>query len=710
MTVLDNSNLPPRLVYQSLIDRLNEFRRHVRGRLLFEGLARLLAATVVLAVITFILDRVFRLSLPARVAMVVAAGIALCMVIWRELIAPLRLKLDPLTLAAALDRMSGRNDGFITSRVGTVLELPATLQQAKPPSMAMVHLAASQCHSALAEIDFDAKLNDRRRNWAFAIFLFAVIFPILLASSAPSSTRLWVARMLAGSNEPWPQKTYLEVAGLANGVIVVPRGEAFVLRVKASESSVVPELVSIRFREGEARREEENLTSFGKNDFRYEFSSITAPVEVEVFGGDAAIGPFTLRPADRPHITDLKLIAQHPTEKQPTTYNFNGDSDLSFLPRTHVQLLFGASTAIAEAHIKSSTTQPSQADLRQLDDTHFTMEWTHNAGVQLEIELVSRDAHLASAPTTVTVGLKVDQPPRVTLGYTGVKLRVTSRAKIPLTVDARDDYGLASVSLSAKNESPDPANPGHLLTSILAIPLYGPVNPTTETEIQPKQNLELESLKLPIGSLVTVNASATDACYLGPQTTASRPITFRVVAPEELFREILLRQQAERAKFRKQADEVRSMREQMNLVTSADNVQTLAHRHRAMQHEVTRITTALTESLTEMRLNQLGTDEAYELMQKNVLTPLQRLNEELLNAQKDALDSLSPTDGAALAAVESRQDDTYTRMNEILHQMSQWDSFVDVLNQLNEVIKLQDQAEQKTTELKKKETEGIFDK
>jgi hypothetical protein len=710
MTVLDTSNLPPRQVYQSLIDRLNDFRRHVRGRLMFEGLARLLIAAVLSALTTFILDRVFRLSLPARVAMIVAVGIALCVVIWRELIAPLRLKLDPLTLAAALDRMSGRNDGYITSRVGTVLELPNTLKLAKPPSMSMVHLAASQCHAALAEIDFDAKLNDRRRNWVFAIFLISLVVPVLLASAAPGSTRLWAARILGGSNEPWPQKTYLDVAGLENGVIVVPRGEAFVLRVKASESSVVPDLVSVRFREGQAPREEQNLTSFGKNDFRYEFASITAPVQVELFGGDAAVGPFTLRPADRPHIADLKLIAQHPTEKQPTTFNFNGDSDLSFLPRTHVQLLFSASTPIAEAHVKSSTTQPSQSDLRQLDATHFSMQWTHDNAVQLEIELISKDAQLASAPTTVTVGLKTDQPPRVTLGYTGVKLRVTSRAKIPLTVDARDDYGLSSAGLSVKTESPDPSSPTHLLTATQAIPLYGPVNPTTETEIQPKQNLELEPLKLPIGSLVTVNASATDACYLGPQTTASRPITFRVVAPEELFREILLRQQAERAKFRKQADEVRSMREQMNLVATADNVQTLAHRHRAMQHEVTRITTALRESLTEMRLNQLGTDEAYELMQKNVLTPLQRLNEELLNPQKDALDSLSPTDAAALTAVETRQDDTFTRMNEILHQMSQWDSFVDVLNQLNEVIKLQDQAQQKTTELKKKETEGIFEK
>jgi hypothetical protein len=351
--------------------------------------------------------------------------------------------------------------------------------------------------------------------------------------------------------------------------------------------------------------------------------------------------------------------------------------------------------------------------LKQIDDTHFSMDWTHNASVQMEIELISRDAHLASAPTTVAIGLKNDQPPRVTLGYSGVKLRVTSRARIPLTIDARDDYGVAGAQLAIKTEAPEASEAGNtakMVTHATTQPLFGPVKPAHELEIQPKFDLDLEPMKLPVGSQVTVNASAADDCYLGPQTTVSRPISFRVVAPEELFREILLRQQAERAKFRKQADEVQSMRGAMILATSSDAITALARRHRAMQHEVNRINTALAETLTEMRLNQLGTDEAYDLMQKNVLTPLQRLNQDLLTPQKDALDALPPTDAAALAAVEARQDDEYKAMTDILHQMSQWDSFVDVLNQLNEIIKQQDQAEQKTKELKKKETEGIFDK
>ena len=710
MTTLDISHLSPRQVYQSLQDRLAEFRNRVRGQLLLEGIARFLAAAVGLALLTFILDRFFRLSFPARISMVVAVVIALCVVIWREIITPLRLKLDPLTLAAALDRHSGRGDGYITSRVGSVMELPGMLQHATGRSAAMLEFAAAQAHAALVDIDFDARLDDRRRNLSGLTILLSICLPLLISVSAPHSTRLWAARMLGGSNQPWPQKTYLQISGLEDGVIVVPRGEAYVLRASAKDGSVVPELVTAKYRQGVASREEANFRSFGKNDFRYEFASINSPTQVDVIGGDSDVGPFTLRPVDRPRIMDLQLTAQHPTEKTPTDYNFNGESDLSFLPRTHLKLEFTANTPVAEVHIKSSATQPTQADLKRLGDDRFSMEWTHNSAVNLEIELISRDARLASAPTAVSVNLKQDRPPTVTIGYTGVKLRVTSRAKIPLSIKADDDYGIAQVGLVTKTDAPTPDNQSKIITNVTTTSLYGPAHPTTDLDVLPKQTLELESLKLPVGTLMTVSATATDDCYIGPQTTVSRAVTFRVVAPEELFREILLRQQAERSKFRKQADEVRSMREQMNLTSTSEMTAALARRHRAMQHEVTQITTALGESLTEMKLNQLGTDEAYDLMQKNVLSPLQQLNSELLNLQKDALDALSPTDGAALAAVEDRQDKTFDRMNQILRQMAQWDSFVDVLNQLNEIIKLQDQAEQKTVELKKKETEGIFDK
>jgi hypothetical protein len=710
MTSLNPSNIMPDAARQSLLDRLAHFRRKVRGRMLLEGAAQLAAAMVLTALLTFVLDRTFRLSAMVRIAMLVAAAGALAVFAWRQIIGPLRLKLDAMTLASALDGKGG--NPRVAPRIATVMDLPSLLHGSAAPSAAMVHQAVAKSHSALAGLDFGQRLDDRRRNVSATVIASAILLPALIFLLAPATTRLWAARTFLGSNIPWPQKTYLQVAGLSDdGVLVVPSGEAFALRVSAKPGTVPPDKVSMSFRVGSGSRVRATLTGFAANDFRYDFTGISSAMTVEVWGGDDVLEPFTIRPAERPKIKDLMLAAQHPTQPAPQTYTFSGtDADLSFLPRTKMQLRFSSNTPIAEAKIASATTQPSQSQLHQLDDEHFAIDWVQEQNVQLQIELVSRDAHLLSAPTAVSLGLKIDQPPRVTLAYTGVHTRVTPRARIPLSLDARDDYGVSSAGIALKAERPDGSASGTLVAESSAISLYGPVTPTTDLEVQQQKTIELEEMKLPPGSLLTVNAAATDNCYVGAQTSQSRQVTFRIVPPEELFREILLREQAERAKFRKQTDEARMIRDQLPKAATAEAISGLAHRHRAVGREMTSIHTAITETVTELKLNQLATDQAYELIEKNVLAPLKTLNDEMINQQKDALDSLKPQDAPALAAISDRQDQIVARMEEILKQMSQWDSFVDVLNQLNEIIRIQDQAEQGTKQLKKKETDEIFEK
>jgi len=175
-----------------------------------------------------------------------------------------------------------------------------------------------------------------------------------------------------------------------------------------------------------------------------------------------------------------------------------------------------------------------------------------------------------------------------------------------------------------------------------------------------------------------------------------------------LFKEILLRQQGERAKFRKAIDQAQKIRDGLNTVTAETAVQ-MARDHRTIQRESMRIATSLAESITEMRLNQLGSDEAYDMMDKNVLKPLADMNEKLMNPQRDALESLKVDDSAKVADAAGRQEQIIARMNEIMKQMSQWDSFVDVLNQLNEIIRLQEKAKGQTDELKNKRIEGVFE-
>jgi hypothetical protein len=49
-------------------------------------------------------------------------------------------------------------------------------------------------------------------------------------------------------------------------------------------------------------------------------------------------------------------------------------------------------------------------------------------------------------------------------------------------------------------------------------------------------------------------------------------------------------------------------------------------------------------------------------------------------------------------------------MKTILQQMAQWDSFVDVLNQLDGIIKLETTVKETSEKLQHKESEDLFDK
>jgi hypothetical protein len=214
---------------------------------------------------------------------------------------------------------------------------------------------------------------------------------------------------------------------------------------------------------------------------------------------------------------------------------------------------------------------------------------------------------------------------------------------------------------------------------------------------------------------VSLTASATDDCYTGPQTTRSRTVTFRIVPPEELFREILQRQQAERVRFRKQLEEAEKLRDAIPAAADAKQVADLTRRQRALQRETLRILTSLSESLAEIKLNGLGTPESHELMQRTVLTPLTALQNELIGPQTAALDALTPPPGSApdpakVQVAAARQDQITERMKTILRQMAQWDSFVDVLNQLDQVIKLETQVKTGAEKILKQQTEGLFDK
>ena len=709
-----------RQAQHEIVARLARVRRRVRVRLLVEGLAILLAEAAGLALLAFWADHTFRLGVPARIGLLVVAAAVLIYETWRRLVGPVRWRLSLISLAGALGRHASGGERHVAARVASVMELPRLLEGPSPPSAAMVERAVDRCHSALAGVNFDAALDRGRIGTMWALMAAALLIPAVLVAIFPEPAGLWARRLFLLSHEPWPQNTYLEVADLHDGRIVVPRGEPYVLKARAHDGSVAPDRITLTIRSQD--KTSVLMKEFGKNDFRHDFAVVEQPLELELEGGDDDFGPILLEPVDRPRITNLELTAQHPRQKEAEKHSFNGgDADLTFLVKTRLALAIAANVPLAEMRLKPQSKHPAPADLHRLDATHFLVQWNQEGPAKFDLELVAADSGLVSIPVPVSIGLKVDQPPRITLAYSGVHPRITAQAKIPLTVDARDDFGLAAVALAIKDETPDPADAAKLIPHSATQPLF-PLKDGTAVErdslppeLQFKPSVDVGAMKLPVGALVSLTADATDDCYTGPQTTHSRTVTFRIVPAEELFREILQRQQAERVRFRKQLEEAEKLRDAIGAAADAKQVADLTRRQRGFQRETLRILTSLTESLAEIKLNGLGTPESHELMQRNVLNPLTGLQNELVGPQTAALDALTPPPGeppdpAKVQVAAARQDQITDRMKTILKQMAQWDSFVDVLNQLDQIIKLETQVKEQTEQMLKKETEGLFDK
>ena len=88
---------------------------------------------------------------------------------------------------------------------------------------------------------------------------------------------------------------------------------------------------------------------------------------------------------------------------------------------------------------------------------------------------------------------------------------------------------------------------------------------------------------------------------------------------------------------------------------------------------------------------------------------MERLHDDLLTRQRQGLETVRQPGADTQDQLASRQQEIVEAMSKVLKNMSQWDSFIDVINQLTEVINIENLVRNKTEELKKKQFDSIFD-
>lgn len=753
-----------------LANRLSELRRRVRWHLAVEGVAKLVAAAAGVLLVSFLLDWWLE---PARWARAIVLALELAglgVLAYRELVLPLRFRLSDLELTSALDR---RHPGklALTPRVASVLQLPSLLDREDDrPSPAMIEHAVRRSWTDLDGIDWAGRLDASHLIKWLAVLALAIILPLAVILPLHATFGTFAKRWLALSGVLYPRNTAVEVLDAADGVLMVPRGEPFTLRARVrDEASPFTRTAFADLELNDGTDIASPLQMFEPSeagragDFRLDAAPLQHPATLWVRAGDAQTEAIQLIPQDRPRLAELSVTATHPALKEPIEHSFTrGEGELSLLPKSRVTLTVRGSVLLADVQLAQGSGTPAQPE--RVDEQTYRLTWVHEEPVQLRLELVSAGrAPLRSHPYPVAIGLRRDSPPRVTLQHRGVRPRITPQATIPFTASARDDFGVASMHLvlnaqrldarererfqAAEQEAlappepdqpeapeaeakpaPEPeARPGAAALAAVSappdaappepesfapVPLFGPTTPASQPFVEQTHTLDVQPLMLLPGDVLRVTAQATDERFLGAQTGVSRDDVFRIVSADDLFRDILTRQQGLRAQFRKARADADELLQDLRIARMPDRADEMLRRFRLIQRSVWSVHRGLEDSAVEMDLNRLAGGEASALMRRKILTPMTTLHDATMTVQRQSMENLTAPGGGEAVDIDdliTRQGLIVEEMDRILKAMAQWDSFIDVLNQLDEVIGLQTKARQKTENLQREQVENIFD-
>jgi hypothetical protein len=696
-----------------------------------------IVVTATAAALVF-LDWLLRFGVPVRLvllALCLAGVLALLGVRayrrWRA------SRLDELSLAVTLDRYRPG----VGQQIADVLQLPNLLSEPEASaSPAMVRLAVSQASAALDRSDWRTLWNRKRTALHAVALLFGIVVPVIFALGAPRVARLSIARWLLGSSERWPQQTYLTVMGLdARGRLVAPRDERFLIEVRTDlpllethgdawqvggrgepllirlkpDKPTTPMTVQIRERTAEGTTRAGTMVEADPVRFRYELPASPASSTFDLAGGDDWLGPLTVERVDRPSLAETRLRVKEPGTAAAGWRTLEGPlQHLLFLPDTEVELTLVGNEKLADVQLKVHPGTPPE--LKRIDERTFTANLTLREATTLEILLTSANTGLSSRPSFLSLGLLRDREPRLALRAVGVGSRVTPVATIPLTIGATDDIGLAALRLQFDRTTVMEANDKlETKTQRTTIPFPLPLDPSRPVlDHQVRHDVLLQTSAPALGTMLRFVAEAEDRGARGAQTGRSGVLALQVVSPDELFYEILVRQRAERSKFLSVLETVDKQTPVLAGNPTADDFVRVMREQHSGSRQLDQIAGRIADTLQEMKLNQIGSPKSHRLLQEGVIDATRALTAGSMSELRGVLQALTgaaSTAGANKEAARRLHGEVVTKMRNILEQMSQWESFVDVVNQVAEVIRMEQKVLQATEKARETRTQELFD-
>lgn len=564
---------------------LARLRRRMVALIWLHGLGTVVAASVLWLGVTFLLD--WGLHVPVGVRLVhLAVLVALpAVLLWRDLVRPLRRLPDRAGLALLVERRNPELEELLVSAT----QLAERIESGRPVDgdPALVRLVLEDAERRARDLRLAGVLRPRGPRLRMLAALSLCTLLALGAMLRPDHAAIFAQRLLGGAT-PWPQRTHLaieipvvgELAQVTTGEreihVRVARGSDVPVLVRAT--GVVPDDVTLRFDGGQ----DVVLASNGGGLFRTVLRSCQEDLRFHAEGGDDEDGlpEVLVEVLQPPDVTAVALRVEPPayTGLAPRLVA-TGDAEVVAGSRIEVHLV--ADPPGAHGRVRLLPTD-EVIDLVPMDFPALAAEGAGDgAGGEprpgLGFELVAerslryrfelQDATGLSNPDPGLYAITVaeDRAPTVqVLSPARSDFETVPGGSLALRVVAEDDFGLAAMTWEARpttarareDEAEPPSASGSLKLERLAdeedggaeevLASSGAAGDAAGAPLRHAiagARIELASLAAPDepleeGRQFLLEVAATDVRRPEPGVGRSAPVRLRVVSPETLLRRV----------------------------------------------------------------------------------------------------------------------------------------------------------------------------
>ena len=721
------SGLEPRpgaLIDPRVRARLRGLATTLRLRLLLRGLGWTAAALLVAAWASLVADyglyrlTLEHLSLVPRLLVngLCAAGVAV--VAWKRLVRAVFRSFTDVDLAALVEQGHPQLEDRLISAV-QFAQASAGPLGASPE---LIRQLTGEANDSALKLRFLSVLRSRPMWTALLNAGGLLALSAALVWGVRDVAAAWAKRnVLLRRSSSYPRQTILQVVG--GSPIRVLRGDPLRVTVTARAGRVAPEHVVFHMRFPSVGQTAEAVPASPGDGCEYvkTFPMVNEPFTFHVTGNDDRTGHVRVEVVERAELRELDLEVRSPVytglaprkiRRGAVAIDVLADSAIA-LAGLSTKDLAEAAIYLGEQRVGSCRIHGSGAEAHRRIEAQLAVRAPEPYRPCLALRIALRDAEGFDNPKAASYNVRLaqDQPPAAHVEAAGMGGEITNQAAVPLTVTARDDYGVTAIHLQWSVQSAPQKTQEQILKA------YQPASPEPAALPyvfdlrQVASRGDTGAPPLQVGETLRLQATAIDsrpAAAGGTQKATSNLITFRIVTADELLAKALELQRAVREQIRQVIEMQRDVRQRCRtaieqagqpttLGLALREVASALDTQQQIEDLLQEMVGRLEALLERLRNNRAVPGEDEVRLRVGVIEPLRKVAEEAVPAlvrRFEAARSVGEAGSltAELNALVALQDGVIRVLEAVVGEMIKVETAQHVESTLRALIKLGDQV------------------